>query len=212
MSLRRVPLEVIQCRHCDKSYQTSENHLCKALLCQDCFEIRETNRKGYPSVIHEKAEHNIGDRYGENRGKKMVVCAACGQIYDVYKRLTDNLSRSCLEDSIKMNPLLYSDGPLNGWTNEILCKSCFDNVQDGFEIEIKQMHEYETERYNKAVAHRANEEVQHRQKVSDELKSDQGFWKLMIIIFLIFAIPMLLKFCSSINLGDIDATEIYYRK
>lgn len=212
MDIRRVPLEVIQCRHCDKSFQTSEKHLYNSLLCQDCFDAREINRKGFPKVIHEKAEHNLGDRYGENRRSKVVVCAACGQIYEVYKRLTDKFSRSCLEDAIKNNPLLYSDGLLNGWTNDTLCKSCFDNVQLGCEDEIKQMQERESERVQKEAVHKVEKEIKSRSKEYEDAVSDKGFWRLIQIIFVIFAVPLLLSMCSGMGGGDKDPVEIYYRK
>ena len=157
MDMRRVPLEVIQCRHCEKSFQTSEKHLCNALLCQDCFDTREINRKGFPKVIHEKAEHNLGDKYGENRGYKTVICATCGQNYDLVPMSLVDISveeqkkhwdrtlvfrRLGGKEDMPFKPIVfdYKNAP-KGWTNDILCKSCFDNVQLAFEDEIHLMHE-----------------------------------------------------------------------
>lgn len=213
MSFRRVSLEVIQCRHCDKLFQTSEKHLCNALLCQNCFDIREGNRKGYPKVIHAKAERNIGgDKYGENRGCKIVVCAACGNQYEVYKRLTDQLSRSCLEDAIKSNPQRYSDGPLNGWTNDILCKICFENVQVGHEDEIKLTHEIESERTQNEAAQKLEDEAHRRNTEYEDAVSNKNFWRLMQILFVIFTIPILFSMCSRIDSVDKNSGDIYYRK
>lgn len=206
MSLRKIPLEVIQCRHCDKSLQTSEKQLCSALLCQDCFDIRKVNRKGYPKLVHEKAEHNMGDRYGENRVSKKVVCAACGQLYLVYKRLTDRFSRESY---------LYTNAPLDGWTNDILCESCFDNVQIGCEDEIKRMNENESERIKEEAIHKANAEVQRRKTEYEDAVNDKSTTKLLLIIlsiFLISTIFSLLRQCSEPTTSYVPSSDVYYRK
>lgn len=157
MDIRRIPLEVIQCRHCDKSFQTSEKHLCNALLCQDCFDIREVNRKGFPNIIHEKAEHNFGDKYGENRGYKTVICAGCGRSYVLVPMSLVDVSveeqkkhwdrtlvfrRLGGKEDMPFKPIVfdYENAP-KGWTNDILCKRCFDNAHLEAENEIHLMHE-----------------------------------------------------------------------
>ncbi len=224
MSIRRVPLEVIQCRHCDKSFQTSEKHLCKALLCQDCFDIREVNRKGYPRVIHEKAEHNLGDRYGENRGCKSVVCAVCGQTYELVS--SDYVDSSIEEQKehydrfvashkglkpFKPNVFNYMYAP-KGWTNDILCMNCFDNAQLGYEDEIKQMHERESERLHKEAVYKAEIEIERRRIETKNALAERGLGKFLLIIFLIFAVPVGLSMCSGIGSGDKSPADLYYRK
>jgi len=224
MSIRRVPLEVIQCRHCDESFQTSEKHLRNALLCQDCFDIREVNRKGYPRVLHEKAEHNLGDRYGENKGYKSVVCAACGQTYELVP--ADYVDRSIEEQKEHYDRLFafhkglkpfkhivfnYMYAP-KGWTNDILCQHCFGNIQLGCEDEIKQMHERESERVQKEAAHKVEAEIKRRSKEYEESVSDKNFWRLMQILFVIFAVPLLLSMCSGIWSSDKAPADLYYRK
>lgn len=93
-----------------------------------------------------------------------------------------------------------------------MCKSCFDNVQLGCEDEVKQMHERESERVQKEAVHKAEEEIKRRSKEYEDAVSNKSFWRLMLIIFLIFAVPIGLSMCSGIGSSEKAPTDLYYRQ
>jgi hypothetical protein len=207
------------------SIQTSEKHLCNALLCQNCFDIREEYRKPHPINRNKKAETNIfGDQYGKNRWFKAVVCAACDNTYELvpsdYVDVSLEEQKSHYDQAIVFHkgrkpfaPIMFNyEYAPKGWTNEILCKSCFDNIQGGCENEIRQMHEHETERLRIEAIHKAKEEIQRKRNDEVFMNEDRSFLSLMVIIFLIFAIPMFLSMCTGSISGDNDPTDLYYRR
>ena len=79
------------------------------------------------------------------------------------------------------------------------------------EDEIRQTNLVETERLKQKEAQKEAEWSQHMQKVYKEEVDNKNFWRLMIIIFVIFAVPMVMKFCS-LTPDHTDSTDYYYRK
>ena len=170
MELRRIPLEVIQCRHCEREIRATEKRLCDALLCQDCFNARAIYREEHPRECSDKTEINfLGDQYGKKRLARAVVCAACGHVYELipsnYVDISIEEQKKHYECVVEFNknrdvtlkpfkPIVFSyEYAPKGWANEILCKSCFDNIQADYDEEIEQTHTYETERLRTEVAH-----------------------------------------------------------
>lgn len=227
-SYRRIPLEVFQCRHCDKATQSSEKYLRDALLCLECFNIRETYRSEHPRESSVKTETNcLGDQYGKNnRAIKAVVCADCGEVYELvpanytdvsieeqksyYDRAVafNNLSGNVIK-SFKPIMLDYKNAP-KGWINEILCKNCFDNFQVKYEQEIKQQSQIESERLQSDVVRNKNNEIirKHNDKV-DDISARVGY--AIILIFIVFPLIFLNK-CTSSTSENSDPSEMYYRK
>ena len=226
LRFRRVPLDAFKCRHCGQATQTSESHLCDALLCQGCFAAREKYRQGYPRICHPKAEFNfLGDRYGKQRIARSLVCASCEGIYEL---ISDDYVDVSLDDqkkhydrAVEFNKNLgamdieafeptifeYKNAP-KGWTNEILCAKCFDNIQVGHELEIKQLNEVETEKLRCNAALKNREEI-IRRNIDDAQDFGSRMWS---IIFLIFIPIFFLKMCDGTPSENNPPSEIYYRK
>jgi|GEM_PF-1659705 len=237
IELRRVPLEVIQCRHCEKLIQTSDRHLCDAFLCQVCFDAREEYRKEFKRehkgriYTTEKTEWGVlGDQYGNHRLVKSVVCAFCSVIYELvpsdfigtsvdeqkkyyddsmirFKQYVEFIKATEPDKKIPIKPPFtpiifdYKHAP-KGWKNEILCKMCFDNLQVGYEDELKQMNEVETERIKA-----------RKLQIWQEQEMNRRHTKRLFIFGLILIPFIFLDMCTdNTSVQYKEPSELYFRE
>lgn len=157
-ALRRIPLEVFECRQCEAQAQSSDKKEIASQLCKSCFNIREQYRKDNPRNFDEKAEIYWGEEpFGKKRGGRKLICACCSKQYATvplgFHDFTDKEIGDARKHFDKMAPFRersgnssmkfkievfdYTNAP-KGWTNEILCKSCFDNFPQAFSSIIEQ--------------------------------------------------------------------------
>jgi hypothetical protein len=155
--LRRTSLEVFECRHCEAQTQSSDKNEIASQLCKSCFDTREQYRKDNPHKADEKAEINLfGDPFGKKRGGRKLICACCSKQYAIvpldfhdltekeiseahafFDKMATFRERSGKADMrFKVEVFDYTNAS-KGWTNDILCKACFDNIPQAFSSEIE---------------------------------------------------------------------------
>ena len=158
LELRRTPLEVFECRHCVTKTQSSDTEEIAAQLCKSCFDIRRQYRNDNRHKADERAEINwFGDPFGKERSGRKLICACCKKQYAVVPLDFHDPTEAEIEKDRaffdKMAPIRERSGKSNltfkvevfdylnapkGWTNDILCKSCFDSLLQTFSTEIEQ--------------------------------------------------------------------------
>ncbi len=158
LELRRIPLEVFECRHCEAQARSADKKEIAAQLCKSCFDIREQYRKDNPRTADEKAEINwFGDPFGKKRSGRKLICACCSKQYAIVPLAFHDRTEKEIADArayfdkmapfrelsgkddmkFKVEVFDYANAP-KGWTNDILCKACFDNLPQAFSLEIEQ--------------------------------------------------------------------------
>jgi hypothetical protein len=218
MELRRVALELFQCRHCEKAVQTTEKTLCDALLCTECFDLRAKYRQEHPSEYSEKMERNwFGDRYGAERSFRTLACASCGSIYQL---VDSSFQEKSLEDQKceyergaqtakafgntpkPFRPIVFSfDHAPKGWTNDILCKCCFENA---FLDNIEQARDYDLERTEQNNQVARNDATEAIKKARLDAADNFSFRVLIILVPLLFIFLIVtLGDCNGPNNGEL---------
>ncbi|WP_292996051.1 hypothetical protein [Nitrosomonas sp.] len=159
LELRRTPLEVFECRHCEVQARSSDKREIASQLCKSCFAIREQYRKDNPRKADEKAEIYWGEEpFGEKRSGRKLICACCSKQYAIVPSTYHDLTEKEIVDAraffdkmvpfremsgkadmkFKIEVFDYTNAP-KGWANDILCKACFDNLSQAFGLEIEQI-------------------------------------------------------------------------
>lgn len=157
LEFRRAPLEVFECRHCEAETCSSNKAEIASQLCKSCFDVREQYRKENPHKADKKAEIYWGEEpFGKQRGGRKLICACCSEEYAIVPLTFHDLTEkeiararaffderapfremSGMSDmKFKIEAFDYTNAP-KGWTNEILCKACFDNLPHAFSVEIE---------------------------------------------------------------------------
>lgn len=241
VDIRRYAIEVIDCRHCNKVFQTSEKHLCKALLCQSCFDSRELYRQEFKKkhgqlYSTEKTEWNIlGDKYGDERNIKTVVCAFCGVIYDLiplkYPELDfDAQKTNYQEDLIRYNmcmelrkrtkpdqelpkmppfkPVIFDfTNAKKGWKNEILCQTCFNNIQVGYEDELNNANDKESVMIQVAVERKRLKDIEDYKAMKRNNRT-----LIVVYVFIFFMLVSAISSMCSVPDRNLEPTDMYFRR
>jgi hypothetical protein len=155
---RRTPIEVFECRHCEAQTQSSDKKEIASQLCKSCFDIRNKYRFDNLLKPDNKAEMFFGEEpFGKKRRGRNLVCACCSKQYALVPLDSHDLTEKEIEDAraffdkmapfrersgkadmkFKVEVFDYTNAP-KGWTNNILCKACFENIPQVFSSEIEQ--------------------------------------------------------------------------
>lgn len=224
LELRRDPLEAFECRHCEVQIQSSDDKEIAAELCNSCFCIRAQRRKKYPLEVHEKAEINflVAEPFVKERIGRKFVCAYCSKQYvnvsfDYHDPTEEEIANARTyfdkmasfrelsgksDKKFKVETFDYANAP-KGWTNKILCKTCFDQLPEAFRPEIEQTKQEIPREIARVLAQEkaAQNLVKEKESLSN-LTKDSVIAAIFLVIFLFFSAVALFKY---INVGVTDS-------
>jgi hypothetical protein len=218
LEFRKTPLEAFECRHCKANVRSADSVAIAAQLCKSCFDIRKQYRKDNPRKSDEKAELYWGEEpFGKKRGGKKFICIYCAEEYPVVPLTFHDRTESEVADAraffdkmapyrelsgksdmkLKIEAFDYTNAP-KGWTNELLCKACFDNPPQAYSFEIEQA--------NQAVQIEQEERISREKAIQEEKKEKDsvvGITKsnpigtIGLVIVLIACVLALFKFMTT---------------
>jgi uncharacterized protein YlaI len=204
-SLRRTPVVAYCCNECDAKVETDKKRLIDTQLCEKCLiEIEKQTAKNKTNKnIGNIAAEELDYNYTRYIGPKTYVCAKCESVYtiadknfvplsaDEQNENYNNAKRFCTAlgkevKKFRKQPAYYFELAPKGWTNDILCKNCFDAEIDHVFDEAFELDQITTE--NRVAAtdlKRRSDEADHR--VMAASNAGMRFWLILIIaIVLVF--------------------------
>lgn len=225
LEFRRIPLEVFECRHCEAEAQSSEKAEIASQLCKSCFDIREQYRKDNPHKADAKAElYWGGELHGKNRVGRKLICACCSKKYAVVPPTFHDLTENEIADAraffdkmapnremsgksdmkFKIEAFDYTNAP-KGFTNEILCKACFENLPQAFSFEIEQAtQEIQIEQERAVAREKAIQEEKKAKESFVGITKENPIGAIGFVIFFAAGAAALFNFMST---GVIDGWD-----
>ena len=218
IEFRRTPLEVFECRHCEAEARSSDKAEIAAQLCKSCFDIREQYRKTNPRKADEKAELFWGEEpFGKKRSGRRLICAGCSKEYAVVPLTFHDLTESEIADAraffdkmapfrersgksdmkFKVEEFDYTNAP-KGWTNEVLCKACFENLPETLGLEIeKATHDMQVAQEQRISREKAIQEEKREKESLAGITKENPIGAIGLVIVLAAIVLALFKFLSA---------------
>ena len=218
LEFRRTPLEVFECRHCEAEARSSDKAEIASQLCKSCFDIREQYRKDNPHIADAKAELHWGEEpFGKKRGGRKLICACCSEEYAVVPLSFHDRTESEIADAraffdkmapfrersgksdmkFKIEAFNYTNAP-KGWTNEILCKACFENLPQAFSFEIEQATQaIQIEQEQRISREKAIQEEKKEKESLAGITKENPIGAIGLVIVLVASVLALFKFMST---------------